>query len=280
MNKYTREFHEQIEETLGIVTGVMSGHDLDWDVLDYNEMVCIDCEVAYEDWLEENPDAETDEFWGQHECSGHDHLYGDWKQGKGGKWEADRDGRQGFALIYDSNMNVAQVVWSRIAKWTWWCSPCYPGQGDVDEESMLITEPRPWRTRLDLPRSSQLIEAVKRLVRVIQDERDGTISFDLMRIAEDMAHIALLKMDKDEILFAVRRAVDKGSEKTWGELLKEYGYRDFAEPSCREWIERIEKAHKYEAMYIGEWYLGMERPVAAYALPVNADEWAILNEVK
>ena len=57
-------------------------------------------------------------------------LIGDLKQGEDGLWDIVKDGPHGFALLYDSNMNIAQLVWSKTTARGALCSPCYPGQVD------------------------------------------------------------------------------------------------------------------------------------------------------
>jgi hypothetical protein len=57
-------------------------------------------------------------------------LYGSWKLDKAGKYEPDTD--KEYAAIYSPDFNTVQVVHSHVAVSCRRCSPCFPGQGDVD----------------------------------------------------------------------------------------------------------------------------------------------------
>lgn len=135
------------------VTGVMNGNDIEWEWIGL-EFICLDCEEYEKEWNEEHPDATDEEkdehFFFNFYCEGHTHLYGDWKLDENDKYEPDRNGSNGYSFIYDSNMNVIQVAWSRILKWAWPCSPCYPGQGDVNEDSGIITVEQKRRLRREM----------------------------------------------------------------------------------------------------------------------------------
>jgi len=49
-------------------------------------------------------------------------------------------------MIYDSNINVAQVVFSTSIRYGRWASPCYPGQVDARED-----DPESPTENLDIP---------------------------------------------------------------------------------------------------------------------------------
>jgi hypothetical protein len=55
-------------------------------------------------------------------------LIGSWKQDEQGLYEPDKEGE--YAAIV--NESTTQVVWSKFTKRCALCSPCYPGQGDLD----------------------------------------------------------------------------------------------------------------------------------------------------
>lgn len=60
-------------------------------------------------------------------------LYGDWQMDPPtGKYEANQNGANGFAAIFNRDYNTIQVVWSKNTVQAHRCSPCYPGQGDLD----------------------------------------------------------------------------------------------------------------------------------------------------
>ena len=64
-----------------------------------------------------------------------DWLIGDWKINKDGKYEPDESGE--YAAIVRET--VTQVVWSKHTRRCALCSPCYPGQGDLDTPGEFLT---------------------------------------------------------------------------------------------------------------------------------------------
>jgi len=92
--------------------GAMDEHKLGCDDEDCQEM-------EHQDWRDE------------YESDGDAMLIGDWKRDSDGDYEPDVNGSLGYsALVRES---VSQVVWSRtIVKVKSMCSPCYPGQADLD----------------------------------------------------------------------------------------------------------------------------------------------------
>lgn len=90
-------------------------------------------------------DSYVDDEWSElnQDFNGETHLYGDWKL-VNDKFEPDYYGQLGYSAIYNNNENIIQVVWSRWAIKCRRCSPCYPGQGDVDtpgDDYMAYTLP-------------------------------------------------------------------------------------------------------------------------------------------
>lgn len=77
--------------------------------------ICYTC-VKEIDW--DMVDGETTEW-----------LLGSWVE-ENGEWTVDKAGGD-FAALYDSNINVIQVVWSTAIRYGRMCSPCYPGQVDA-----------------------------------------------------------------------------------------------------------------------------------------------------
>ena len=65
-----------------------------------------------------------------------DQLYGDWLKDEEGKYYPNPNGE--YAMIYDGNINIYQVVYSKYAIKSYHCSPCYPGQGDIDTPGELL----------------------------------------------------------------------------------------------------------------------------------------------
>lgn len=113
------------------VTGVFSGNDLAWEFLD-NDFI----DVAYEEALQELTDSGMDEdeieaemeYWE----TGDTQLYGDWIE-KDGQYvpDYDNESEDAYALIYNSNENTVQVLFSKRIKFGRMASPCYPGQVDA-----------------------------------------------------------------------------------------------------------------------------------------------------
>lgn len=65
------------------------------------------------------------------------YLLGDWLQDKNLQYYPDPDGE--YSAIYDSNDNIIQVVLSKTTKRCNHCSPCFPGQGDLDSDGDFLT---------------------------------------------------------------------------------------------------------------------------------------------
>jgi hypothetical protein len=97
------------------VTCVYGGNELNWEYLP--EMLD---PTDYSEVAEEDQDCYEPISW----------LIGDWARGEDGLWDVVQDGPNGFAMLYDSNDNIAQLVWSRTTGRGRMCSPCYPGQVD------------------------------------------------------------------------------------------------------------------------------------------------------
>jgi len=116
-------------------TGVYSGGDLPWEWID-GEFIDLAYEAAVDElkasgMSDEDIDAELEYF-----DSGDEQLYGDWikvnaagEPDDNGKYAPNPDGE--FALIYDSNYNVGQLVYSKWVRYGQPASPCYPGQVDA-----------------------------------------------------------------------------------------------------------------------------------------------------
>ena len=111
-------------------TGVYNGNQVNWEYLDY-DFICLDCDNAIHEFEQMNPDyndSDWQEFVDDLYCEGHTHLYGNWIL-VDGKYEPDKTGE--FSMIYNSNYNTIQVVWSKYTINGALCSPCYPGQVDA-----------------------------------------------------------------------------------------------------------------------------------------------------
>ena len=135
------------------ITGVISSNKVAWEFVD-NE-ICPTCEEIEEeimkcdtcpecggDLLQISPDyVECEECLEEYdmdgnleriECSDHTKLIGDWIKDADGLYAPDEKG-EFAAIVTSSSFNCVQVVWS---KWTTnvraMCSPCFPGQADLD----------------------------------------------------------------------------------------------------------------------------------------------------
>jgi len=141
------------------VTGVHSGNDVEFFYEDrdsislaYEEHLkeckgqCINCYCNHKfgkcECRDVRPDYkvpctnyEPDE--GCHDmcfCSNGDDttLYGDWhKDRKSSKWK-EYNGKKEYSAIHNENYNTIQVVKSNWIAKSYACSPCYPGQADLD----------------------------------------------------------------------------------------------------------------------------------------------------
>lgn len=126
-------------------TGVLSSNSIAWEWV--NNEICLDCEQAdseiesmddcpecesrLTDDLSECPECgrEKEKEYESIECdSSHTKIMGDWLKGQDGKYEPDKNGE--FAAIV--NETTVQVVWSKFIATGAPCSPCYPGQIDLD----------------------------------------------------------------------------------------------------------------------------------------------------
>lgn len=77
-------------------------------------------------------DEDVDNFIDTYECLDHEDykLYGSWKKNKRGKYYPDKTGLYS-AICRDG---VLQVVWSKYKTHCKLCSPCYLGQGNLEEK--------------------------------------------------------------------------------------------------------------------------------------------------
>jgi len=146
---------KEIVKAEDCVTGVHCGHDieemwdqndidLDWE--DYVEQAKEALKKKNWSWFKENcddePEVDTEEeaqeiidnLGDYNICfdGGDTRLYGSWKKNAEGEYEPDKTGDADYAAIFNVNHNTIQVVWSKHVISCRRCSPCYPGQGNVD----------------------------------------------------------------------------------------------------------------------------------------------------
>lgn len=121
------------------ITGVINNNAIAWEWIE--EVVCLDCVPDIDEIGE--PD------WEYIECdSAHTKLIGDWIVSDNDKnktaWFKDWEGK-----FYTPNRNgewaaierecYTQIVWSQTTTRCHLCSPCYPGQGDLDTKGEFLT---------------------------------------------------------------------------------------------------------------------------------------------
>lgn len=137
--------------------GVLSVNDVAFEWLD--DFHCLTCEnglddieaernisledgflIAWDGEIIEGEDEINDYFDNEVELvecdSDHLRLIGDWCQDDKGEWMADRAGD--FAAIEQGS--TVQVIWSRYVVRGPLCSPCFPGQADINADSSLDYE--------------------------------------------------------------------------------------------------------------------------------------------
>lgn len=137
------------------VTGVVSCRSLEWihDETHYHAVT----NLSYDDYMEQNIAERLAEWQDQHsmldvpmdedlleewrdqlgeqyEESGDTYLIGDWRLDSTGQFQIDYGGTNHFAAIVDYNFagGIVQVVWSHYVTSAALCSPCCPGQCDLD----------------------------------------------------------------------------------------------------------------------------------------------------
>lgn len=122
------------------VTGVLSIHSVSWEWI--HDETCLTCEeiqagIESDDSLTEEQKERELEFM---ECdSSHDKIIGDWLKDEKGLYYPNLNGE--FAAVVRES--TIQVVFSKHTSHGSPCSPCYPGQIDLDSagEFMAYTLP-------------------------------------------------------------------------------------------------------------------------------------------
>lgn len=126
------------EEGSEPITGVCAGRKVAYFYEESHDGISLtwlaaEAEYRLENGLDEDDDL-PDDFYDGGFGIGEELLVGQWKQGEDGKYEPDtEDPGFEYAAIYDSDTDVCQVVASKwVAGVAAMCSPCYPGQADLD----------------------------------------------------------------------------------------------------------------------------------------------------
>lgn len=119
------------------ITGVINTNKINWEFV--NNEICLTCNdiiknIQNDKSLTEDEKENELEFI---ECnSDHTKLIGDWILNDNGKYESDLEGE--YSAIV--NETYTQVVFSSDNfKHCRLCSPCFPGQGDLDSVGDYVT---------------------------------------------------------------------------------------------------------------------------------------------
>lgn len=111
------------------ITGVLSIHSIAWEWI--TDEICLTCEQIISDIESDESlsDEEKEHELEFLECdSSHDKIIGDWLQDENGKYYPD-ESKEFAAIVRETTV---QVVWSTHITTGGLCSPCYPGQVDLD----------------------------------------------------------------------------------------------------------------------------------------------------
>lgn len=119
------------------VTGVLSINSIEWDSFPYSTEICLTCreiekEIDNDESLSEDEKEDQKEYI---ECdSSHRKIFGYWTQDEKGLYSPDRS--KEYAAIL--NETTIQVAYSKHTKRGALCSPCYPGQVDLNSEGDFL----------------------------------------------------------------------------------------------------------------------------------------------
>lgn len=127
------------------ITGVVNNTGPEFFIEDcmYNaiDLDCLECREKAEEkdyaHFGLSPDDDVDLENMCDGCDGGTHtlLVGSWILNEDGKYIPDENGE--YAAI--SREIYAQIVWSKYTRKCVLCSPCYPGQGDLDTKGEYLT---------------------------------------------------------------------------------------------------------------------------------------------
>ena len=115
------------------ITGVVSNNSVNpfiFECIAYEDSINLDYEAHLEsdEHQHYNDDnCEICEYWEDYNST---ILIGDWIKDSDGLWDYDPNGEYA-AIVRES---VTQVVFSKYFKSCQLCSPCYPGQADLDSD--------------------------------------------------------------------------------------------------------------------------------------------------
>ena len=141
----TKNVYGKLMDTEIPVTGVTNGNSdsiPDWINDEFYNAIDLNFESFEKELLSqlEQKLIDEDEFQYKRDCYESDmttYLLGNWIKDSNDKYIPDPDGE--YSAIYDNNDNVYQVVYSKFTTRCNHCSPCFPGQGDLDSHGEFLT---------------------------------------------------------------------------------------------------------------------------------------------
>jgi len=121
------------------ISGVMNCTQAFWDEIYYGNAINLCSEQFELDYWAEHGCEPPEEAWECVEFDEPDYLIGDWKKDEDGLYVPDEDstdeGALGFSAILQwlGGAPLITVVWSKHVRYVRsMCSPCCPGQADLD----------------------------------------------------------------------------------------------------------------------------------------------------
>jgi hypothetical protein len=126
------------------ITGVVSNNHLEWLHDELDEGINLDFE-AFQESLDSSLESgeitkdEYDESLEFYEESCDTYLIGGWTKDESGQYIPDENAEYSAIVRED----VTQVLHSNVTKRCALCSPCYPGQGDLDTPGIYLAYDMP-----------------------------------------------------------------------------------------------------------------------------------------
>ena len=110
------------------ITGVIANNDVEY----LNDEIYAGIDLDYEEFLKSNPDNQSVESWESYNST---YIIGSWIKNEDGTYSPDKT-KEYAAIVSEV---YTQVVYSKYTRRCQLCSPCYPGQGDLDSEGKFLT---------------------------------------------------------------------------------------------------------------------------------------------
>jgi hypothetical protein len=124
-----KEYHygQNVDSEIAI-TGVITNNSVEY----LNDEIYSGIDLDYEEFLKSNPDDLGIETW---EAYNSTYIIGKWIKHPDDTYSPDKTGEYS-AIVGET---YTQVVFSTFTKRCKLCSPCYPGQGDLDSTGEFLT---------------------------------------------------------------------------------------------------------------------------------------------